>query len=145
MVFGVVLFLSSRGRSNSSPCWQWVFVFCFFLLFSRLKFFLMSAFFGLLKYTAKTRVKIFSIASRSCQTNQLPKCEQEREMLSYRLTQLTKFSQGIFSAIKDEWCAVVFSPGFGQAFQTSQVLQNLGWFQLVPPLVDTRTEIEKKN
>lgn len=65
-------------------------------------------------------------------------------MLRYRLTQLTEFSQRVLSAVKDERCAIVFSPGFGQAFQTSQVLQNLGWFQLVPPLVDTRTEMAKE-
>lgn len=48
--------------------------FFFFFLFSRLKLFLMRVFFGLLKYTAKTRVKLFSIPTSSQNVINKEKC-----------------------------------------------------------------------
>lgn len=52
---------------------------------------------------------------------------------------ITKLSQGVVFAAEGERGAIVLRPGFGQAFETGQVLQDLRRLQLIPPLVDTRT------
>lgn len=62
----------------------------------------------------------------------------------FSVRDITEISQLVLSAIEEERCAVVLSSGFGQPLETSQVLQNLGRLQLIPPLVDARAKTPRE-
>lgn len=65
----------------------------------------------------------------------------QKHMLNYfKVPSITKFFQLVLFAVEEERRAVVFGAGFGQALETSQVLQDLGGLQLIAPLVDARPE-----
>lgn len=66
---------------------------------------------------------------------------QKKNMLNYfKVPTITKIFQLVLFAVEEERRAVVFGPGFGQALETSQVLQDLGGLQLIAPLVGARSE-----
>lgn len=63
---------------------------------------------------------------------------------TFSVRDITEIGQLVLSAVEEERCAVVLGPGFGQALETSQVLQNLGRLQLIPPLVDARAKTPRE-
>lgn len=79
-------------------------------------------------------------------------CQQSNEVGSITVSDatfsvggLTEIGQLVLSAVEEERCAVVLGPGFGQALETSQVLQNLGRLQLIPPLVDAGAKTPRES
>lgn len=79
-------------------------------------------------------------------------CQQLNEVGSitvsdatFSVRNITEIGQLVLSAVEEDRCAVVLSPGFGQALETSQVLQNLGRLHLIPPLVDAGAKTPRES
>lgn len=65
--------------------------------------------------------------------------------ITFSVKDITEISQLVLSAVEEDRCAVVLGPGFGQALETSKVLQNLGRLQLIPPLVDAGAKTPRES